>query len=213
MSSTEKIDKRAQILSVAEQLFADQGFDGTSVRDIAQAANVNLAMISYYFGSKEKLLVALIEDRAGYTLGILEELNRDQSLTPWGKIDRLIDFYVDKILNNYRFHCIMTQHNNRTRSQEIKDLIINIKLRNMEQVKKVITDGQRKGLFRKVDIEFTIATIMGTLTQVTSSRPFYCKLFRIDESDEAGFRKKISPRLRAHLKQVMHGHLDIKNEE
>lgn len=213
MSSTEKIDKRAQILSVAEQLFADQGFDGTSVRDIAQAANVNLAMISYYFGSKEKLLVALIEDRAGYTLGILEELNRDQSLTPWGKIDRLIDFYVDKILNNYRFHCIMTQHNNRTRSQEIKDLIINIKLRNMEQVKKVITDGQRKGLFRKVDIEFTIATIMGTLTQVTSSRPFYCKLFRIDESDEAGFRKKISPRLRTHLKQVMHGHLDIKNEE
>jgi Transcriptional regulator len=213
MSPTEKIDKRAQILAVAEQLFADQGFDGTSVRDIAQAANVNLAMISYYFGSKEKLLEALIEDRAGYTLGILEELNRDQSLTPWNKVDKLVEFYVDKILNNYRFHCIMTQHNNRTRSQEIKDMIVNIKMRNLEQIKKVINDGQRKGLFRKVDIEFTIATLMGTLTQVTSSRPFYCKLFKIDEADENGFRKKIGPRLKNHLKQVLQGHLDIKNEE
>src|SRR5688500_9374497 len=143
MSLTEKVDKRAHILSVAEQLFAEQGFDGTSVRDIAQQANVNLAMISYYFGSKEKLLEALIEDRAGYTLGILEELNKDQSLTPWDKIDRLVEVYVDKVLNNYHFHCIMMQQSNSTRSAEIKDLVVNIKLRNVEQVKKVISDGQR----------------------------------------------------------------------
>jgi len=62
MAPIEKTDKRAHILTVAEQLFAEQGFDGTSVRDIAQGANVNLAMISYYFGSKEKLLEALIEE-------------------------------------------------------------------------------------------------------------------------------------------------------
>ena len=61
-------DKREHILAVAEKLFGDQGFDGTSVRDIAQHANVNLAMISYYFGSKEKLLEALLEQRANYTI-------------------------------------------------------------------------------------------------------------------------------------------------
>ncbi len=84
MSLTEKVDKRAHILAIAEQLFADNGFDGTSVRDIAQLANVNLAMISYYFGSKEKLLEALIEDRAGYTPGIIEELSKNQTLTSLG---------------------------------------------------------------------------------------------------------------------------------
>lgn len=213
MSSTEKIDKRIHILTVAEQLFADHGFDGTSVRDIAQHANVNLAMISYYFGSKEKLLEALIEDRAGYTLGILEELNKNQNLDPWDKIDRLVDFYVDKVMNNYRFHCIMSQQYNATRSHEVKELLSNIKLRNLEQVKKVIMDGQRKNMFRKVDIELTISTIMGTLTQVTNSRPFYSKLFKIDEADEMGYRKKISPRLKIHLKQLLRAHLDIKNEE
>ena len=145
MSLTEKVDKRAHILAVAEQLFADNGFDGTSVRDIAQLANVNLAMISYYFGSKEKLLEALIEDRAGYTLGILEELNKDQSLTPWDKIERMVEYYVDKIMNNYRFHCIMSHQYNNTRSTEVKELITNIKLRNFEQFKKVINTTKGYG--------------------------------------------------------------------
>ena len=74
----EKIaDKREHILAVAEKLFGDHGFDGTSVRDIAQHANVNLAMISYYFGSKEKMLEALLELRANYTiLKRLTKMNR-----------------------------------------------------------------------------------------------------------------------------------------
>ena len=40
-------EKQWQIMESAEQLFAEQGFNGTSVRDIAEKANVNLAMISY----------------------------------------------------------------------------------------------------------------------------------------------------------------------
>ncbi len=47
-------EKQLQILEVAEKLFAANGFDGTSIRDIASEAEVNIAMISYYFGSKEK---------------------------------------------------------------------------------------------------------------------------------------------------------------
>ncbi|AEW02777.1 hypothetical protein A4D02_02015 [Niastella koreensis] len=213
MSLTEKVDKRAHILTVAEGLFAEHGFDGTSVRDIAQLANVNLAMISYYFGSKEKLLEALIEDRAGYTLGILEELSKNQTLTPWEKIDRFVDFYVEKILNNFRFHCIITQQYNATRSPEIKELLINIKLRNLEQIKQVIADGQKKKVFRKVDVELTMASVFGTMNHITNSKALYCRLMKIDDTDDASYRKKIAPRLKTHLKQMMRAHLDIKNEE
>jgi AcrR family transcriptional regulator len=45
-------DKREHILNVAEELFAEKGFDGTSVRDIAQRAGVNLAMIPIILGPK-----------------------------------------------------------------------------------------------------------------------------------------------------------------
>lgn len=131
-------DKHIHILEVSENLFAEKGFDGTSVRDIAGQAGVNLAMISYYFGSKEKLMAALIKFRAEYTHGILEELNNDETLTPWEKIDKLIDLYVNKILNNYKFHCIMTQHLPTVQSSEIRDMITDIKTRNFEQVRKII---------------------------------------------------------------------------
>ncbi len=203
-------DKREEILLVAERLFGDNGFDGTSVRDIAQHANVNLAMISYYFGSKEKLLEALLEQRANYT--ILEALNKDESLTPWEKIDRVIDFYVDKIMSNLCLHNIMQQGNN-SRSDEIKELVTKIKLRNFEQIKKILLDGQKKKFFRKVDIELTVGTVMGTISQTTIARHFYNSIFNIEKNNDEAYRKKITPRLKSHLKQLLRAHLDIKNEE
>ena len=207
-------DKREHILSIAEELFGEKGFDGTSVRDIAQSAGVNLAMISYYFGSKEKLLESLIEFRTGYAYGILEELNKDESLSPWDKIDRLVEFYVDRILNNLRFHNIMHQANNSARSEDIMAKIIGIKMRNLEQITKIITDGQQRKLFRQVDIPMTMGSIMGTITSYTQSKLYGCQVLALqgDVNDEQ-YRVKLAPRLKAHLKQLLRAHLDIRNED
>ncbi len=206
-------DKREHILIVAEQLFGERGFDGTSVRDIAQTAGVNLAMISYYFGSKEKLLEAMINFRSEYAYGILAELNKDQSLSPWDKVDRLVEFYVDRILNNLPFHNIMYQESTAFRSIDIKDKIIDLKMRNLDQITRIITDGQQKKLFRQVDIPMTVGTIMGTISSYTQSRAYSCNILAIrEDSDDEVFRTKLSKRLKAHLKQLLRAHLDIRND-
>jgi len=208
------VDKREHILIVAEELFGQKGFDGTSVRDIAQSAGVNLAMISYYFGSKEKLLESLVEFRTNYAYGILEELNKDQSLSPWDKIDRLVEFYVDRILNNLRFHNIMYQESTSVRSEEFVNKIMGIKMRNLEQITKIITDGQQKRLFRQVDIPMTVGTIMGTISSYTQSKKYGCHVLALGENtNDEQYRSKLAPRLKAHLKQVLRAHLDIRNED
>ncbi len=206
-------DKREHILIIAETLFGEKGFDGTSVRDIAQQAGVNLAMISYYFGSKEKLLEALIEFRAGYAYGILEELNKDQSLSPWDKMDRLVEFYVDRILNNLPFHNIMYQESfSSFRSDDIRNRVIAIKMRNLDQITKIITDGQQKKLFRQVDIAMTVGTIMGTISSYTQSRAYSCQILAIQEdTNDEQYRSRLSVRLKSHLKQLLKAHLDIRN--
>ncbi|NNE04764.1 MAG: TetR/AcrR family transcriptional regulator [Xanthomonadales bacterium] len=51
------------LLDAAEQLFAEKGFAATSIRELADAAGVNPALVHYYFGSKKKLLIAVM-DRA-----------------------------------------------------------------------------------------------------------------------------------------------------
>ena len=53
----------ARIFLAAETLFAERGFDGVSVRDIVEAAEVNLAAVSYHFGSKTELLLAVFRVR------------------------------------------------------------------------------------------------------------------------------------------------------
>lgn len=55
---------RARIVEAAEAEFADHGFDGVSVRQIALRANVPVALINYHFGSKEGLYRAIFEMRA-----------------------------------------------------------------------------------------------------------------------------------------------------
>ncbi len=56
-------DTKSRLLGVAERLFAEQGFDGVSVRQLTAAAGVNLAAVNYHFGSKEGLLAAIFEQR------------------------------------------------------------------------------------------------------------------------------------------------------
>jgi AcrR family transcriptional regulator len=55
---------RETLLDTAEALFSTRGFAGVSVRDITQAAGVNLAAIHYHFGGKDELALAVFERRA-----------------------------------------------------------------------------------------------------------------------------------------------------
>ena len=63
---------KAQVLSAAERLFALNGFQNVSVRDITAEAGVNLASVNYHFGSKDALLFEIFRRRTA-------ELNRDRA--------------------------------------------------------------------------------------------------------------------------------------
>ena len=71
-------DRRQQIIDVATELFAAQGYDGTTTREIAQRASVNEAIIFRHFSSKEELYWEIIEQKirnGGGKVRLLEMLN------------------------------------------------------------------------------------------------------------------------------------------
>ncbi|MEC3947812.1 TetR/AcrR family transcriptional regulator [Sphingobium sp. HWE2-09] len=59
-------DRRSDILKSAEKLFAERGFNGVSIRDIADDAGVPLALVGYYFGKKAELFATIFEHRRDY---------------------------------------------------------------------------------------------------------------------------------------------------
>jgi len=60
MANNDLDTKRDRILDAAGELFAERGFDATTVRDICQAADANVAAVNYYFGDKQRLYVQAV---------------------------------------------------------------------------------------------------------------------------------------------------------
>jgi AcrR family transcriptional regulator len=90
-------ETRQKLLDAAERLFADKGYDGTSLRDIAVLANQHLALSTYYFGTKEKMFDEVIRRRAvaieAVRLAALEEIDVS-SMTASDAVRALIEAYA-----------------------------------------------------------------------------------------------------------------------
>lgn len=84
-------ETRARILAVALKLFAEQGYAGTSIRDIAQALGVTKAALYYHFDSKEEILHALTEPVITELRGLAERASADPAPAP----ERLLEAMVD----------------------------------------------------------------------------------------------------------------------
>ena len=79
-----------KILFTAEKLFAEKGFYATSTRDIAKSAGVNVSMISYYFGSKEKLFEEIFKVRMKEGQSYATEILENKEINEWEKLIRII---------------------------------------------------------------------------------------------------------------------------
>ncbi|HTM64845.1 MAG TPA: TetR family transcriptional regulator [Flavipsychrobacter sp.] len=196
-------EKQRHILEIAERLFATNGYEGTSVRDIAHEAGVNIAMISYYFGSKEKLLQSVFEMRVQFIQVQLESMLSNEQLSPLEKVYQFLDNFVERMMNQQQFHKIMVREQIAQKYEPITKLILDAKKRNQELVKKLITDGQKKGVFKKnVDLSLVLITVIGTANQMISTQHIYREINNLEHLSDEDFQKLIRKRLSVHLKTL-----------
>ena len=137
-------DKQIHILDVAEKLIAKKGFEGTSVRDISTAAGINVAMISYYFGSKEKMMSYLYQYRVQRTresfANFAETIKEGR---PEMQLKELIKFVVGQLYTFSYFHGFVTQELRHTEhlKEELMDFYNTFTMKIDEVVKKGVASG------------------------------------------------------------------------
>lgn len=200
-------DKRELIMEAAIRLFSVKGFEGTSIREIAAQAGVNLAMINYYFGTKEKLFAYMVEQKALYIRKLQEELAQNTTLTCLQKLLQLLNNYVAQVFRNWRFHRVVQQEIMLSNREQLQNTIIQQFAPNTLFIRQLIEEGISKKEFRKVDGELLAASLAGTVNYILLSRKFCNKLLQRDDSYVPYEDEALQQRIQAHLQQVVQAYL------
>lgn len=196
-------EKQLQIIETSERLFAQKGFDATSVRDIAEEAGINVAMISYYFGSKEKLMEAVFEAKIGKVQMRVEALLKDESLLPFEKMYTLIDEHIERVMHSQHFYRIMISEQLTNKNPAILQTVKQLKVRNAELISEIINEGQQKGFFKKkVDVVLMLNTLLGTVWQSIISKEHYREFTNSQLLSNEEYENQLKKKLSTHIKTL-----------
>jgi AcrR family transcriptional regulator len=100
IDSTQNLSTEAKIRAAARTVFHKKGFAATRTRDIAEEAGINLALLNYYFRSKEKLFqIIMMETMKHFMNGMIGVFN-DEKTNLESKIQRVALSYIDLMIKD-----------------------------------------------------------------------------------------------------------------
>jgi TetR/AcrR family transcriptional regulator, cholesterol catabolism regulator len=166
-------EARIRLLRAAEKLFAEKGYAATSVQEITEAAEVNKALLYYYFEDKHTLYVSLIDDGVAEFRRMLNE----SLATSGSHTERLCVFIREHItlawnrttLIQVVHRCLMAGEDEQVKLQDkFQD--------NLDRLTAFLADGIAAGEFRAIDPEMTARSLL-----VLDINFVLCRIFRNEQ--------------------------------
>lgn len=190
-------EKQIHILDIAEELIAKKGYEGTSVRDICSKANINVAMISYYFGSKEKMMSYLYQYRVLKTRENFSEFaDTIKDGKPEMQMREMIKYIVSQLFKYNYFHGFVTQELRHT--ENLKDELLDFYQLFVKKLDEVIKKGVASGVFIFTPKPEDILTmIIGSTLFVIRNKNFY-ELY-VPSKNEETYTKEAEKKVRMNL--------------
>ena len=153
----------AGILDVATKEFAEKGLSGARIDEIAAATHTSKRMIYYYFGSKDGLYVAVLEEAYRRMRTIEAQLHLDD-LSPQDALRKLVGFTFDHHHDNPDFiRLVMSENMQRGEYLAKSNLIQKLNTSVIDTVRKLYERGLADGVFRAqldpIDIHASISAL------------------------------------------------------
>jgi len=172
---------RRDIIGVATEEFASKGLAGARIDEIAARTRTSKRMIYYYFGSKEGLYVAVLEEAYRNIRNIENDIAVDH-LTPEAALRELVAFSFDRHQENpafVRLVCNENLHYGRFVQQSGKIATLNMPA--IETIRRIVERGKADGAFRAdvdpVDLHMSISALC---FYSVSNRYTFATIFRAD---------------------------------
>jgi TetR/AcrR family transcriptional regulator len=167
-----------------------------------------MAMLNYYFGSKEGLFLAVFNRKITSFQNLLQNLGSDDSITAWNKIEKYIELYAERVVNNNCFQKMLYQEMAMQRRGDLADKISEMLMKNVSEVRKILQDGIHNGEFNKdIDMEMVIATIYGTKNFIINAPQLTSNMLGYDIQNDKLLEERLKPRIEAYLKKLLKAYL------
>ncbi|NIK78680.1 AcrR family transcriptional regulator [Paenibacillus castaneae] len=152
--TAEDADIKIKILLAAKKLFAQQGFEKTTIRQICEVAGANVALVSYHFGGKENMFGALFEHF--FPNNQIAEI--DPSLTPVEGVKLIISEVITFRNHDEELISIIQQEImiNTPRIRKIQDHVMPI----WQKLREWLEQGRDQGLFHFRSLDGTLMSVI-----------------------------------------------------
>ena len=161
--SIARVDKRKLILDAAIRVFADHGYHGSRVGDIAEDAGVAHGLLYHYFSSKEEVLRTIFAENWGGLIGRFRAV--EESDEPAGqKLEGIAKILLRTWRNDPALVTVMVREV--ARSEHLQGQVVEVR-EAFAILERVIAEGQAAGEFRRdVDARFASWIVYGGLEEV-----------------------------------------------
>lgn len=191
-------DPESKIKEVARRVFLEQGYEGTKIRQIAEEAGVNLAMVNYYFRSKEQLFKSIYLETFREFIGRIAILVNEE--TPLEvKIWKIVDRYTDFILENPSVPTFILSEQRQNGAGFFEEMNIKSIFQNSYFRKQLLQEAE-KGTIRAIEPIQIIVTIMSNIVFPVMAQPI---ISYVGGFDTDGFRQFIETRKRMVPEMIM----------
>ncbi|WP_183580654.1 TetR family transcriptional regulator [Mucilaginibacter sp. X5P1] len=193
-------NQRKKIQIAAAKLFVQKGFHATSIRQVGKAAGVNSSMISYYFKSKELLLLSIFEPSI-HDMETIKSHLADSSSTAMLQLFYMIDFYTERVMTDDTGIYLMLQEQSFRSIEGSTNLLDQIKEQQFALFQGIVNVGIQKEAFRQdVNTRMIFYTLIGTIRYIIiehkglwlqQNLPAYQEIFRKAMTDANAYLKSL----------------------
>jgi len=189
-SSTEEKIKEA-----AKKLFTQKGFNAVKTREIAAASGINLALLNYYFRSKQKLFeIVMAENLFAFKNGMSNVLNDDHD-DIFVKIEKMASYYIDtlKVNPNLALFVVNAIHDNQ---HDIFDDKLDPLQKSRNNFAKQFMKSIEEGKITPINPIHILSNIIGLIVMPFLAKPMMLKRLKISDKEFTSAmeeRKKLIP--------------------
>jgi TetR/AcrR family transcriptional regulator, regulator of cefoperazone and chloramphenicol sensitivity len=175
-------ETRASLLAAGRAAFARRGFDGASVRDITRAAGANLGAVTYHFGSKRGLYVAVLLDGLTPMVDRVAQAAASHG-TPVERLETVVEVFFDYMAAHPHIPRLMLQEVAAGKKPPTE--LVSLLQRNAGYVAGIVAEGMQDGTLRKGHPILTTISVVSQPIYMTVMAALLREVAGIDLADPA----------------------------